>query len=581
MAGHRGGEPTAAQDPGEPRPVGLTGHPGGTDDYGTPAPASRPLVERWPSGWRPEVEERVAVTAFVLTLCTHEWVHRRVESITFLDENRIRRRVSVDFTLPELPRELLRTSRVRGQAAAYVPLTLLRKRTVVNFDLHDEDGRSLPLLSRRQNNAVGATMLCLLAEATLGRSLPEDLEQDLRGIAMHAPDAAGEAFRSLGNPPSGCRSSDERARLVEEPRMMTLAQDLTNSFLLLVPIAADPEARRVIKFSYEERPGAEIDRSLWRSLPETMNWSDVPLLLPASSLGAAGSYHVEIEVPDELEIASVSGIDLRRALPLPSESTQSASQDYRGLRRVHLHYSGLPRFTWGLIELRVGVARSGLLAAALLSAVLTALLLSVASLRLEELREQAEVSSALLLAIPGVLSSYLLRPGEHPLVSKLFGGVRVVVFLSALCALMAAGALALKASATALGLMWGVLVPLAWTCVAALALSLLLPLDRYHVRSHRAAGPGRSVARGPFALRLADRLIARAKRSRRAGRARPPSDVREAVETVGLDLHGFPVESAEGWRAGFENMDGEGQLEHTMRLAEKMNARRSPRRNPD
>lgn len=68
-----------------------------------------------------------------------------------------------------------------------------------------------------------------------------------------------------------------------------------------------------------------------------------------------------------------------------------------------------------------------------------------------------------------------------------------------------------------------------------------------------------------------------AKRSRRTGRTRPPSGVREAVETVGLDLHGFPVESAEGWRAGFENMDGEGQLERTMGLAEEMNARRSLR----
>lgn len=517
------------------------------------------------------------MTAFVLSLCTHEWVHRRVESITFIDENRIRRRVSVDFTLPDLPRELLRTSRVRGQSAAYVPLTLLRKRTVVNFDLHDEDGKSLPLLSRRQNNAVGATMLCLLAEAVLGASLPEDLERDLRSIAINGQDAAGEAFRSLGDPPRDCRSSDERARLVAEPRMMTLAEDLTNNFLLLVPIAADPEARRVIKFSYEERPGAEIDRSLWRSLPETMNWRDVPLLLPASSLGAAVSYHVEIEVPDELEIASVSGIDLRRAQPLPSETTQSGSQDYRGLRRVHLHYSGLSRWTWGLIELKVGVARSGLLAAALLSAVLTALVLSVASLRLEELREQAEVSSALLLAIPGVLSSYLLRPGEHPLVSKLFGGVRAVVFLSALCALTAAAGLALKASTTAVELMWAVLVPLAWTCVGALALSLLLPLDRYHMRSHRGERSGRSAARASFALRLAGRLAARAKRSRRTGRTRPPSGVREAVETVGLDLHGFPVESAEGWRAGFENMDGEGQLERTMGLAEEMNARRSLR----
>jgi len=461
----------------------------------------------------------VAVTAFVLLLCTHEWVHRRVESITFIDENRIRRRVSVDFTLPDLPRELLRTTRIRGKSAAYVPLTLLRKRTVVNFDLHDEDGRSLPLLSRRQNNAVGATMLCLLAEAVLGGSLPEDLQRDLCTIATHRQEPAAEAFRSLRDPPRDCRSADERALLVEEPRVMTVAEDLTNNFLLLVPIAADLEARRVTKFSYEERPGAEIDRSLWRSLPETMNWSDVPLLLPASSLGAAGSYHVEIEVPDELEVASVSGIDLRRGEPLPSETTQSGSQDYRGLRRVHLHYSGLPRWTWGLIELKVGVARSGLLAAALLSAALTALLLSVASLRLEELREQAEVSSALLLAIPGVLSSYLLRPGEHPLVSKLFGGVRVVVFLSALCALVAAGGLALEASATALGLMWGVLVPLAWACVGALALSLLLPLDRYHVRPHRGEGSGRSAARGSFALRVADRLVTRAKRSRRPRQA--------------------------------------------------------------
>ena len=109
----------------------------------------------WPGE---EIEERaaeVASAAGVLLRRPAGWRHRRVETITVLTHEQVRRHVSVDFTVPEEYRESLRLS-----ADEYVvPLALLAKRPLVHFDLRNEEGHSIPLLTADQNRMIGRELL--------------------------------------------------------------------------------------------------------------------------------------------------------------------------------------------------------------------------------------------------------------------------------------------------------------------------------------------------------------------------------------------------------------------------------------
>ena len=234
-----------------------------------------------------------------------------------------------------------------------------------------------------------------------------------------------------------------------------------------------------------------------------------------------------------------------------------------------MHFGGLPRQTWGLIELGVSIRHAGLLVAALGTALLTALMVTAGLAGIDGLARNADAGSALLLAVPGVLAGYLLRPGEHRLVSKLFGGLRAMVALSALCALTAAGSVVIGLDGELLRLVWAVMCALSWTSTLLIALAFVLPLSRFRQRSARAAGLLERIGRlGARVLRA----VPSVRRRRARGIELPPMNVRQAVSSLGLDLHGTPVESAEGWRAGFDGIDTPAGVALTLALAQAMRA---------
>src|SRR3954469_25607324 len=79
------------------------------------------------------------------------WVVRRVEKVTFLDDRTVRRQVSMDYALPE---DAVALRRDNGSTTRIVPLTMMRRKSVVNFDMRDEAGRALPLLGLREAQAL-------------------------------------------------------------------------------------------------------------------------------------------------------------------------------------------------------------------------------------------------------------------------------------------------------------------------------------------------------------------------------------------------------------------------------------------
>jgi hypothetical protein len=193
------------------------------------------------------------------------WVGRRVETVTFLDPDTVRRQVSVDFTVPELPTIF----ELEGRSLQFLPLALLRKRRLTHFDLHDETGKTLPLITGRANGALAASALVEAARAFQSNqrldAFPRgNLSDDLWQIATLPTYEARAVWRSLalirdGDTP---RERDLRQALTKSWRFMSFANDLSRNLLVATPLLVDGEERRIIKFAYTEQ--ARYPRSLAR-----------------------------------------------------------------------------------------------------------------------------------------------------------------------------------------------------------------------------------------------------------------------------------------------------------------------------
>jgi hypothetical protein len=180
------------------------------------------------------------------------WTHRRVEHVTFLEQDLVRRRISVDLTVPRRAPE--------GWAGArLIPLGLLRKGRLSQFDLRREGGESVPLLTSEQNGPLATEVLVAAAQLVAGEEgpVPAGLRVSLATIATGDVSAAMEAWRELGV--AGPEDEDARWRevLAADGWFMELALNLARNFLVLASVPAVIGERRVLKMSYVRRLGAE------------------------------------------------------------------------------------------------------------------------------------------------------------------------------------------------------------------------------------------------------------------------------------------------------------------------------------
>ena len=115
------------------------------------------------------------------------WVLRRVEKVHFQDEFSLARRTSIELLVPH-DAPTLRTAGGAANGAAttdcwLVPLSVMRRRTLVNLDIRDEDGGSISLLGLRFTQKLDEAMLRAAAKlAVPGRGLPARLEMFIEEV---------------------------------------------------------------------------------------------------------------------------------------------------------------------------------------------------------------------------------------------------------------------------------------------------------------------------------------------------------------------------------------------------------------
>lgn len=334
------------------------------------------------------------------------WTIRRIEKVVFIDDRTVRRQVTVDFSLPlDEPLSDLHNN------SYLIPLGLLRKAPLVGFDLRDEAGAALPVLSRRENSLIAWSAANALAENILGYALVESLSDNIREIVSSDVASAQEALASL----KGSDDADART-LMASPMFTELLDDLSRNFLLLTPVPIEKGRRRIMKFSYLESLRFETFTAAQRFSLEA-----APFKFGLPAVDEAESFHLEIDAPPGMDVYEAEIVEMDGA------GNETGELAYEGARaaRAHLHPSGVePGATaearvW-LVPVTRGLVRSSFFFSVAVTALLVALLFVPPD-------EGERSGPSLLLALPGVVGLFITKSGENAMTSRLLLGLRAVV----------------------------------------------------------------------------------------------------------------------------------------------------------
>ena len=494
------------------------------------------------------------------------WVPRRVEHVRFVDGQTVRRQVTVDFSVPAYAPVI----KLNGQMHEMVPLALLQKKTLVNFDLRDEHGRALSLLSLRQNQAVTAAALHGVA-ASLPHApwephhLPEHVRQLINALVFGDQNHMDHAYKML--------NQDERFVQLKADDLFSLtAQRLLQSWLMVLLLPRRIDVRRIVKFGYDERLDLREREPYWdpadrsergrqwprfKMLKEGLGVRPVRIRFPIPGAESAQSYHLEITAPPGVEIRSGQALaarpgDEKRSTGATQGADPVVADRETGVRDTHvvgppydqvhgifpsvdLHLTDVRTGSLSMAQVELRAQHGGWLTAMAAACVVNFLLLLAVAVTLWR-NTDAEASApdiSLLLVFVSFASTVIAQQDPHPMVSRLLRRARLLAGTSTVCTLFAAALVALSLSNAKTG--W-IIVPAVISAVPA----ALLVLASY--RSSRRAEPPSLLSPWHFAG-VGDTTTGGATKI-----PRRPTSFEEARRSLGFDEAAIIVDSSESVR---------------------------------
>jgi hypothetical protein len=387
----------------------------------------------------PTRETPLNLSGLLALLLDFQWIHRRIEGISFVDELRVQRRISLDFSvsdaMPKAPGD---------PNSVLVPIAILRKEKLRKFDLRDSDGNALAVLTAEQNGRLTGALLVALYGAACRRSDPAfapdpDVERDLRDLATANPDTAKHIRRRLEGTEPGHPAHHIHA-IATRSVLRTLIVDFESHFMLVAVVPGSSGQRRIVKYSHEQPLSRFITgnwaQRLWLRVRALLSTAEQRITLLASGIGAAQSYHIEVEMPEDLIAKSAT---LRKL-----GGTQDPLDQDENVLRVHLRAENQPRDMQARVDLIFLLRPSVLWPYVIISAGTTLVLAVAAALRIWMFHPQADPLTSLLVAFPGFFVVYALATG-HRLTRRLSLTLRLSSLASAVLSFLAAASLALIA----------------------------------------------------------------------------------------------------------------------------------------
>jgi hypothetical protein len=380
------------------------------------------------------------ITCTALIADPKSWIRRRVETVEMLSHEETRRRVSIDFALTE---ETL--DRLAIEDGIVVPISVLTKEPRKKFDLHDESGRSVPVLGRDQNGELAHTALLNAALDALPDDVSDDVIQmlsaDLRQVVFSSPDQAADALGFLyGSAEAG---DPWRAAIVSDQTCQGLLDVLWSNYVLFAVLQPGGARRRILKFSYADDfdlslpAGPLVQRfapsEIWRRIraPDHKYF-----IVECGGAWRAASFHAEVAVPEELKVVfgTLHDFEADAALGRAGDKVNRLSV----YASTEIAAGSAPG-----VFLEVAAERGGRPTQGAVTAVVIAALLWLGVISgLDAKNPGAAVST--LLAGAALYTGLFAAQGEHRLVRTVFAASRRWLGAVASVALLASASLAME-----------------------------------------------------------------------------------------------------------------------------------------
>jgi hypothetical protein len=372
--------------------------------------------------------ELVGAMTAKLLMPWREWVHRRVDRVTFSDEDALCRDVSIDFTLPHWF-HVFRGTESREPKRQLVPIGFFRKEALTNFSLTDDSYTSLPFLTAPQTSQVAEAVLLKIGELSLGKAVPTAIRHDIHGLIYEGPQIAAQIYDRLFEPTD--QAWHARELLLQKPGFANTAAQFRDSFLGLTMLDIRHHERRVLHFSFEEQlefGNYALKRAVEQAVGEPRRIA-IGVMAPSS----AASYHLEVEAPDGLMLKEPLGYHyVGGTVPKPVQASAT-------LRRAHFHFTNAPAKTSAGAELSLYPRRSTVVRPATLMACLTLVATAAIGFRFPHIESgDNAAAAALLLAVTGVVGLIVARSGEGEMATSLLLPLRVLGITPAVLGVLAA-----------------------------------------------------------------------------------------------------------------------------------------------
>jgi hypothetical protein len=353
-----------------------------------------------------------------------KWVHRRIESVSWIDEKIWRRRVSVDFTIPH---GMPGVRRRGGRNLFYMPVASLQKwPPLLGLDL-EAGGLSTHLLTSAGNGLIDHAVMRRLAARAMGVLLLHRVEEPIRTLATSSDIAEGSAaFDALRKAMPG------HVDPLASRRLLALAATMIRANILWFPVLGHPGERHVVKFSYDEV--AQVKRRLAVGLA----WSPQTYWVELDHLGDSGSYHVDVAAPEGLQVGRDPRLFFVVQGDAPASTSDATLLDMQPVgQRLHA-YVNATRPGKALLNVPVAAPRNGFISGAWIATFGIMLMLFAFWHWAEEMAKDTQSSVAILVLVPVLLGYIAVRPVVHPVAVAQVARVRDLLMISGALSLAAA-----------------------------------------------------------------------------------------------------------------------------------------------
>jgi len=391
----------------------------------------------------------------LLMLRWNQWVSHRTGHITFRDDRTVVRQVTAEFHIPD---EAPFFTGDDGRTYRLVPLSMMRRKTAVNFTLRDEDRHSVAQPTLRQNQAITESVLLACADAALGEAGGRPLATGAAAAAARLHIAcfihqvvSGDqrelfaAYKSLKEETAPPAVLD----LGRQPMFRALLDRLADNFVLWVMIPAGAPRRRVLTFCCDEPLQLRYRKSgyndgtytlgkrlnplhpvVWGS---ALGFTTTRVRFPVPAVENTDSFHFEIDAPKGVQIAEASLLAGR-----PGTERPSFDHVQGGFPTVGLHVIEVPNGSLSRVQIGLQVVTRGWLMTSTLAAWAVFALL-VACFRFRgNLQPGSGVPALILVAVAAGVAALIAQSASHGLAAHLLKWARALAAISAALPLIVA-----------------------------------------------------------------------------------------------------------------------------------------------